>query len=824
MSEETSKLQSRYQFNAVIGNGGSGEVIAAWDKQLERTVAVKRLSISGLSEDVVRSAWQEAIRLAAIRHANIVSVYDIGMEDGAPYMVMEYVQGETLEQRVERGARFVGEEFFNIARQVLEGATAAHHAGLIHRDLKPANIMIERLPSGSAQVKILDFGLACFSQPEGTTEKKDVIAGSIHCISPEQLKREAVDARADLYAIGCVFYYALASRYPFDGTCTKEIVKAHLQHKVTHLKEHRPELPFELCEWVMKLMAREPAKRFADGREALQALEDAITATRRTTAIIHPSQLTGLIQAAQTAQPNPWWKPALAGVTAVVVAGLGYLAWQNQSRPMPVAESTPIVPAAPAFRAPAPEPKSEPKSEPKVEEPKPTPMLAAVAESKTPEPPKPAPVEPKPEVILRFQGSNTIGARLAPMLAEEFLKREGAASVELRHGKSAEESFVVGSFGGTGLRSIEIAAHGTKTAFEGLAAQSCDIGMASRAAKPEESQLAVTAGLGDLLSSNCEHVLGLDGLAILAHRENPVKALTKQQVADIFTGKVTDWSEVGGTVGPIKLHARDAKSGTFDTFKSLVLGSGDLSAGATRYEDSNALSDAVAADPQAIGFTGLPYVRQTRAVAISDEGTQPFLATRFTVAAEDYLLSRRLFLYAPASPQNPLVAKFIEFALSPEGQEVVNRAGFVKQTIDLQRPVIPTGAPSEYADAVRGAERLSLNLRFRSGSSGVDNKAVRDLDRISALLADPTHARRGLMLFGFADQQGPAASNLKVSKDRAQLIAKELESRGVKCSLVTGFGSALPMASNSDEAGRHRNRRVELWLRPTSSAPASAQR
>src|SRR5688572_5068694 len=97
------KLQNRYQLHATIGRGGSGEVSAAWDTQLERTVAIKRLHQGSLNEDAVRNMWQEAMRLAAIRHANIISVYDMGVEDGSPYVVMEYVQGETVETRVARG-------------------------------------------------------------------------------------------------------------------------------------------------------------------------------------------------------------------------------------------------------------------------------------------------------------------------------------------------------------------------------------------------------------------------------------------------------------------------------------------------------------------------------------------------------------------------------------------------------------------------------------------------------------------------------------------------------------------------------------------------
>ena len=839
-STSGSKLNSRYQFHAVIGHGGTGEVSTAWDTQLERTVAIKRVNSTQLSAEALSATWQEAMRLAAIRHANIVAVYDIGVEDATPYIVMEYVQGETIEQKVERDGPLGEHEFCEFARQTLEGIIAAHHAGLVHRDLKPANIMLARQPSGSWQVKVLDFGIARFLSAPQASEDADSVTGSIHCIAPEQLNREPVDVRTDLYSIGCVFYYALTGRFPFDAPKMSDVIKAHLNGNAPSLTPLRPDLPWELSSWVMRLIQRQPSDRPASGQHALRTLWEVSAAVRQTTAIPVARPAAGILA---RATPQRKWAPIVAACAAgalVMALLVGLLSPSTQQSGTSTEPSVAPAPSAPSVALPEPKPPvalprpaepnpvvAQPSAPPKEETRAPV-IAEARPASNQPIAPDPAPViakppvEPVPDVVLRLHGSNTIGAKLAPMLAEEFMKREGAVRVEKKSIKP-EESLVIAHFAQGAPRAVEIAAHGTKTAFDGLASQACDIGMASRAAKPDEVQLAHRSGVGDLLSVACEHVLGLDGLGICIHRENPVKVLTKRQVAEIFTGKVTDWSKVGGKPGPIHLHARDAKSGTFDTFKSLVLGTEELAATAKRYEDSAALSDAVAADPAAIGFAGLPYLRQTRAVAVSEEGTEPFIPTRFTVAAEDYVLSRRLFLYTPHAPQNGLTAKFVEFALSPEGQEIVHRAGFVKQTIDLQRPVIPSGAPTAYTDAVKGAERLSLNLRFRSGSTLLDNKGLRDLERLTALLGDPGYSRRGLMLLGFSDQQGNGSNNLKVSRERAQAIAKELEARGIKPSLVTGFGSALAVASNTEENGRQRNRRVEVWLRAASAKPVAAQ-
>ena len=195
-----------------------------------------------------------------------------------------------------------------------------------------------------------------------------------------------------------------------------------------------------------------------------------------------------------------------------------------------------------------------------------------------------------------------------------------------------------------------------------------------------------------MTSPACEHVLALDGIAIVVHKGNLVPSLSRKQLQAICSGQTRDWSQVGGQPGSIALFARDEHSGTYDTFKSLVLESASLSPDAKRFEDSAALSDAVAADPEGIGFVGLPFVRSTRAVPVSDQNTDPLLPSSFTVAREDYVLSRRLFLYTPTNPPNPLTLRFIQFATSDAGQEIVSRDGFVNQIVKKEGPKLVDSA------------------------------------------------------------------------------------------------------------------------------------
>jgi phosphate transport system substrate-binding protein len=416
------------------------------------------------------------------------------------------------------------------------------------------------------------------------------------------------------------------------------------------------------------------------------------------------------------------------------------------------------------------------------------------------------------KTILRLAGSNTIGDTLGPSLAEAFLKDQGAANLRILPGANPLEKIVEGVLpGDSSPSSITIAAHGSATAFTALAENSCDIGMASRKIKSDEA--AKLKSQGDMSSVLNEHILGLDGIAVIVNASNPTNQLDKDKIMRIFTGEISDWSQVGAYRGAIKVYARNDNSGTYDTFKSLVLGGKPLAAGTQRIEDSKALSDAVAADPYGIGFIGLPYIASSKAIAVSDKGTLALLPTRLTVGTEDYLLSRRLFLYTPANPGNKYTRKFLEFAISSKGQDVVGATGFVAQNVMQVEQMAPVDAPAEYKELTQDANRLSLNFRFASGQMDLDNKAKVDLERVVSLIADLNYPADKIMLFGFSDSTGDYSSNLALSQSRAKAIESQLVRRGIQPAIVRGFGSNLAVASNESDEGQARNRRVEVWIK-----------
>lgn len=327
--------------------------------------------------------------------------------------------------------------------------------------------------------------------------------------------------------------------------------------------------------------------------------------------------------------------------------------------------------------------------------------------------PAPTPPQSIRNVALRLHGSNTIGKELALAVCEDFLKYEGATSVQRKPREKEDETDIEAILPNesAGPLTFEVQAHGTKTAFEDLAAGKCDIGMASRQITSDEAQQCALAGLGDMLSPACENVLGLDGIAVFVNRGNPINELTKQLIADIFSGKVTDWSQVGQRPGPINIYAPDDKSGTFDMFNSLVLGGSPLSPRASRFENSAKLSDEVAADANGIGFAGMAFVRGSKPLAVSEAGTRPLLPTPFTVATGDYPLSRRLFLYIPTDSQNKWTRKFVEFALSSLGgpSKLTPTGFFARKSIESARSKLEV-----FSWWTSGGEAAALDALFNA--------------------------------------------------------------------------------------------------------------
>ena len=418
---------------------------------------------------------------------------------------------------------------------------------------------------------------------------------------------------------------------------------------------------------------------------------------------------------------------------------------------------------------------------------------------------------PDGTTILRIHGSNTVGAKLAPMLVAGLFEAKGLQSVRIAPaGKENEQRVNALDERGKTIQAL-VAAHGTGTGFAGLKDGTADLAAASRPIKQSEAQSL--SALGDLRSAESEQVIAIDGLAVIVHPDNPVQSLSVEQVARLFSGEIANWRELGGANAAVELHARDDQSGTYDTFKELVLGSQGktLATNATRYESNDALSLAVSRRSGAIGFVGLASVGKSKALAITDGDSQPMPPTTALVATEDYPLSRRLFLYADPQKQSKWTREFLTFVHSPAGQAIVEKSGYVAQAIAPIRLPLQTTLPEAYQQLAKEEQRLTVNFRFAEGSAQLDNKAQRDVQRLIDYLNSHDKQMNAAVLVGFGDARNDPARTALLSKLRAMAVRRELARGGILVKEINGLGDQLPVASNS-EAGRIKNRRVEVWV------------
>ncbi len=413
------------------------------------------------------------------------------------------------------------------------------------------------------------------------------------------------------------------------------------------------------------------------------------------------------------------------------------------------------------------------------------------------------------EYLFKIKGSNTIGAHLAPNLVKQYMAAKGATKINIQETDQENEQIVSGNFG-TSLIKVHVAAHGSGTGYKGLVSGDADIAASSRPAKSKEANLFSSL---DLYSPNFEHVLAIDGLAVIVHPGLNLETLSIETVGQIFSSEITNWSELGGPDLEINVHARDNKSGTFDTFKSLVLKRGyKLTESAKRYESNDVLANTVATTPGAIGFTALANIGNAKALNISDTGASPLFPTKMNVATEDYPLARRLFFYS-TNNSNPYAQEFINFALSAQGQNVVENIGFVSQDIISLKSSAADAMPAGYKLLSEQSQRLSVNFRFKETGYKLDNKALADVRRLKAFMDKEENRNKKLLLIGFSGQTENELRANVISELRVQKVRKALRELGLKAHAVTGYGDLNPVASNENEKYATKNHRVEVWIK-----------
>ena len=401
---------------------------------------------------------------------------------------------------------------------------------------------------------------------------------------------------------------------------------------------------------------------------------------------------------------------------------------------------------------------------------------------------------------------------LAPKLAAAYLTQIGDTDVKNEPGDMPSVTKVVG-LRGDRREAIIVNSSSADAGFKDLSGHTADVVMAARRILPAERD--ALASIGDKTSAAAEHVLGLNAFSVVVNAANPLASLTRDKIKGIFTGTIKDWSGVGLAAGPIDLYGAAASSPGAATFSALALGGGDLPSTAKRLADGKQVAASVAGDPRGIGYVAAADIGNARAVPIADTGSSPLLATNHTaVASEDYPLAYRLYLYTSPGGAGGIAQRFVDYALSPAGQALVEQQGLVSQTLKPQVAAVPDTTSGKFKAYVAGAKHLAIAFHFQPNSTDLDMKGTRDLDRVMNYVLSNHYTPDHLILIGFADNQGDPATNIAVSKKRADAVAALFTARGLPPGKVAGFGAELPVADNNTEDGREKNRRVEVFIAP----------
>ncbi len=431
---------------------------------------------------------------------------------------------------------------------------------------------------------------------------------------------------------------------------------------------------------------------------------------------------------------------------------------------------------------------------------------------------------------LRIAGSADLIGGLWPALLQGFAEANGL-EFDLSQNADGTEARLSDAQGKT-LARFEMMPETTEKGLSRLLSGGADMVLATRAMSRQELALARSAGLGDLSQGRYGQVIALDAILPITPDDAAVPALSMTQIKGILTGRITDWSEVGGPDARIKLHLPSPDTGFGQAIGALVP---KLTGEATLHGVLSELHEAVERDPFALGFSGISSAHSAQTLAIRGGCGVSLRATRQSVKAEDYPLTAPMFLYRPPRRLPKIGRELMAFLSSDSAQSVMSEAGYIDQLPEmtglsdqgerLVNAILHASddlALTDLQEMVRELDvrsRLTTSFRFEAGSSRLDAQSRSNVELLAQAIAGGKFDGKSLMFVGFSDGQGPAEANEALSEKRANAVMAAVisaaEGGGEQASLsAVGYGEAMPLACDSSEWGRFVNRRVEVWVKP----------
>jgi len=437
---------------------------------------------------------------------------------------------------------------------------------------------------------------------------------------------------------------------------------------------------------------------------------------------------------------------------------------------------------------------------------------------------------------LGFAGPAVLAQGLLPALIDSFGQQQGYA-VEMQQAAGQTVYSLSVAEGDMLAARFRVRVTSDDEAFAELIASQVDFVLASRAVLPAEAELASEAGLGDLRAPGLIRVLALDALVPVVSPRNPLREITVEELAAVFSGEIGNWSAVGGVDQPIFLHLPAQRHAIRSAFIEKIMLPLDraLDRGARAHDRQTDLIAAIQGDPFAIGLARQSQLDGVRALTLKGACGYALGADDEAIKSEDYPLPLPLFLYRGQGRLPRIAREFIRFAASPAGQIAVLRAGFVDQSLTravlsrqgdrLANAIGNAGTEVSLTDlqelvkALQPLARLSVSFRFDRDTPALDAQSGAKVKLLAEALEAGTLGAGEIVFVGFTDTAGPAEANRRLSLERAQavraaVLAEALTFEPGQTSLgVLGFGEAMPLTCEETAWGRHVNRRVEVWVR-----------
>ncbi len=446
-----------------------------------------------------------------------------------------------------------------------------------------------------------------------------------------------------------------------------------------------------------------------------------------------------------------------------------------------------------------------------------------------------------PEIMPAFTEFTISGARsLALNLLPDLLDGFGRSlDMDVTHLTQADGSpkVLFSDFDGNEIAEISFLMNGSTSGISDLVAGQASIALTTRAILPREASAIAAAGLGDIGAPGLENILALDGLVIITSAQNKVHIIQDDMIAKVFSGEVTNWSELGGDDARINLYVRPESSGTGSLLSQLVLqpANARLSRNVIELASDSTISDAVSADPYGIGFTTFSNERSARSMSILGACGIQSPVSNFTIKTEEYPFARRMYLYRPTDGLPVLARNFIEYLNTAEAQKAVSFSGFVgqgateesvnNQGLRFLAAVLPTNPELSLPEIqdmmieLSTARRLTITYRFDEEGMRLDSRSQADIIRLARRIEEGLITASEIMLTGFTDSEGQSNVNKDLSLILAEQVRTALLAELAPGSFpeesirAIGYGELSPLDCNDTLTGRQINRRVEVWTR-----------